>query len=225
MAPKANFGRFSALLCHCCIFLFLGNPIEFAGTALNTHNRYRLYHHAQPLRWSDKLSSEANKLAYQLAQQFSKSNSKRFQVPDEDTVGENIEKFLGETFGCDSTAAMKATDKWYQVLSMSVCNVQGTVLVSWHGCFAYKNSCCCIFSYKSRTALQGCEIIDFCIARATIFDKNNGSPPIPKEILGIDGYCVTLGLIRFLKELNTSCSKYAGFAMFSWKLIFCDTTG
>jgi len=50
-----------------------------------------------------------------MAEQFSKSNSKRFKVPEEESVGENMEKFLGETFGCDSTAAMKATDKWYQV--------------------------------------------------------------------------------------------------------------
>ena len=96
-------------------FLFLGDPIEFAGTALNTHNRYRLYHHAQPLKWSDKLSSQANKIAYQMAQQFRKTTLKRFGVPDEETVGENVEKFLGVDFSCDSTAAMKATDKWYQV--------------------------------------------------------------------------------------------------------------
>ncbi|XP_068747822.1 Golgi-associated plant pathogenesis-related protein 1-like [Montipora capricornis] len=91
-----------------------GDPIEFAGTALNTHNRYRLYHHAQPLKWSDKLSSQANKIAYQMAQQFRKTILKRFGVPDEETVGENVEKFLGVDFSCDSTAAMKATDKWYQ---------------------------------------------------------------------------------------------------------------
>ncbi|XP_074637162.1 uncharacterized protein LOC141895292 [Acropora palmata] len=91
-----------------------GNPIEFAGTALNTHNRYRLFHHVQPLKWSDKLSSQANKIAYKMAKEFRNTNSKRFGVPDEETVGENVEKFLGEKFGCDSTAAMKATDKWYQ---------------------------------------------------------------------------------------------------------------
>ena len=99
-------------------FLLLGNPIEFAGTALNTHNRYRLFHHVQPLKWSDKLSSQANKIAYKMAKEFRNTNSKRFGVPDEETVGENVEKFLGEKFGCDSTAAMKATDKWYQVKTM-----------------------------------------------------------------------------------------------------------
>ena len=104
---------------------FLGSPIEFAGTALNTHNRYRLYHHARPLRWSDNLSSQATKIAYKMAQQFSQSGTKRFQVPDEETVGENVEKFLGVTFGCDSTAVMKATDKWYQV-----CSERSTFLIS-----------------------------------------------------------------------------------------------
>ena len=99
-------------------FLLLGDPIEFAGTALNTHNRYRLFHHVQPLKWSDKLSSQANKIAYKMAKEFRNTNSKRFGVPDEETVGENVEKFLGEKFGCDSTAAMKATDKWYQVKTM-----------------------------------------------------------------------------------------------------------
>lgn len=53
-----------------------------------------------------------------MAKEFRNTNSKRFEVPDEETVGENVEKFLGEKFGCDSTAAMKATDKWYQVKTM-----------------------------------------------------------------------------------------------------------
>ncbi|PFX22086.1 uncharacterized protein LOC111334660 [Stylophora pistillata] len=92
----------------------IGNPIEFAGTALSTHNRYRKYHHDPALRWSDRLSSQANKIAYQMVQQFSKENSKRFEVPDEESLGENVERFLGVEFGCDSTAAMKATDNWYQ---------------------------------------------------------------------------------------------------------------
>lgn len=100
--------------------LFQGNPIEFAGTALSTHNRYRKYHHDPALRWSDRLSSQANKIAYQMVQQFSKDNSKRFEVPDEESLGENVERFLGVQFGCDSTAAMKATDNWYQVSFMRV---------------------------------------------------------------------------------------------------------
>lgn len=100
--------------------LFQGNPIEFAGTALSTHNRYRKYHHDPALRWSDRLSSQANKIAYQMVQQFSKDNSKRFEVPDEESLGENVERFLGVQFGCDSTAAMKATDNWYQVRFMRV---------------------------------------------------------------------------------------------------------
>ena len=87
---------------------------------MNTHNRYRLYHHDPPLKWSDRLSKQAKKLAYQMVQQYSKGNEKRFEVPsDQESVGENLEKFLGVTFGCDSTAAMKATDKWYQVESMA----------------------------------------------------------------------------------------------------------
>ncbi|XP_020623451.1 uncharacterized protein LOC110060979 isoform X2 [Orbicella faveolata] len=92
----------------------LGNPTEFAGTALNTHNRYRMYHHDPPLRWSDKLSSQANKIAYQMVKQFSKQSSKRFEVTEEESVGENVERFLGVKFGCDSAAAMKATDNWYK---------------------------------------------------------------------------------------------------------------
>lgn len=73
-----------------------------------------------------------------MVQQYSKANAKRlevpsdeesvgayfkrFEVPDEESVGENVEKFLGESFGCDATAAMKATDMWYKVLSMRVLN-------------------------------------------------------------------------------------------------------
>ena len=53
-------------------FLLLGDPVEFAGTALNTHNRYRMYHHDPPLKWSDKLSSQANKIAYEMVKQFIK---------------------------------------------------------------------------------------------------------------------------------------------------------
>ena len=96
-------------------FLLLGDPTEFAGTALNTHNRYRMYHHDPPLKWSDKLSSHANKIAYQMVKQFSKQSSKRFEIPEEESVGENVERFLGVKFGCDSAAAMKATDNWYKV--------------------------------------------------------------------------------------------------------------
>lgn len=55
-----------------------------------------------------------------MVQQFSKDNSKRFEVPDEESLGENVERFLGVQFGCDSTAAMKATDNWYQVRFMRV---------------------------------------------------------------------------------------------------------
>ena len=106
---------FSLLLGKMFLFSFLGNPIEFAGTALNTHNRYRMYHHDPPLRWSDKLSSQANKIAYQMVQQFRKENSKRFEITEEESVGENVERFLGVKFGCDSAAAMKATDNWYKV--------------------------------------------------------------------------------------------------------------
>lgn len=92
----------------------LGDPVEFAGTALNTHNRYRMYHHDPPLKWSDKLSSQANKIAYEMVKQFSKQSSKRFEITEEESVGENVERFLGVKFGCDSTAAMKSTDNWYK---------------------------------------------------------------------------------------------------------------
>lgn len=105
----------SLLLGNMFLSLLLGNPTEFAGTALNTHNRYRMYHHDPPLRWSDKLSSQANKIAYQMVKQFSKQSSKRFEVTEEESVGENVERFLGVKFGCDSAAAMKATDNWYKV--------------------------------------------------------------------------------------------------------------
>ena len=105
----------SLLLGNMYLSLLLGNPIEFAGTALNTHNRYRMYHHDPALRWSDKLSSQANKLAYQMVQQFKKENSKRFEIGEEESVGENVERFLGVKFGCDSAAAMKATDNWYKI--------------------------------------------------------------------------------------------------------------
>lgn len=52
-----------------------------------------------------------------MVQQYKKNNeAKRFQVPsEEESVGENVEKFLGERFGCDATAVEKATDEWYQV--------------------------------------------------------------------------------------------------------------
>lgn len=53
-----------------------------------------------------------------MVQQYKKNNeAKRFQVPseEEESVGENVEKFLGERFGCDATAVEKATDMWYQV--------------------------------------------------------------------------------------------------------------
>lgn len=53
-----------------------------------------------------------------MVQQYRKNNeAKRFQVPseEEESVGENVEKFLGERFGCDATAVEKATDMWYQV--------------------------------------------------------------------------------------------------------------
>lgn len=100
--------------------LLLGDPVEFAGTALNTHNRYRMYHHDPPLKWSDKLSSQANKIAYEMVKQLSKQSSKRFEITEEESVGENVERFLGVKFGCDSTAAMKSTDNWYKVYNRIV---------------------------------------------------------------------------------------------------------
>ena len=106
---------FSLLLGNMFFFLLLGDPMEFAGTALNTHNRYRMYHHDPPLKWSDKLSSQANKIAYQMVKQFKEQSSKRFEITEEESVGENVERFLGVKFGCDSAAAMKATDSWYKV--------------------------------------------------------------------------------------------------------------
>jgi len=51
-----------------------------------------------------------------MVQQFKKENSKRFEITEEEeSVGENVERFLGVKFGCDSAAAMKATDNWYKV--------------------------------------------------------------------------------------------------------------
>ena len=118
--------------------LLLGDPIRFAATALNTHNRYRKFHHDPSLSWSDKLSSQANKIAYEMVQTFNKQNNKRFEVPDEESVGENVERFLGVAFDCDSTAAMKATDNWYQVyrrLSYNIfkgviCKLQSNVYIT-----------------------------------------------------------------------------------------------
>ena len=113
---------FFSLLGNMLWFSLLGNPTEFAGTALNTHNRYRMYHHDPPLRWSDKLSSQANKIAYKMVQQFSKKTSRRFEITEEESVGENVERFLAVKFGCDSAAAMKATDNWYKVCDRIINN-------------------------------------------------------------------------------------------------------
>ena len=106
----------SNIIIHFFCTLFAGNPLKFAGVALSTQNRYRRYHHAQPLAWSDRLASQAVKIAYRMARdRFNKQSSRRFYVPDEESLGENVERFLGVKYGCDAVAALKAADKWYQV--------------------------------------------------------------------------------------------------------------
>lgn len=105
--------RWSATSC------VVGRPNQFAAAALRSHNKFRELHHSPPLSWSDVLAAQATQIAYDLVKNFSEE-SKRSDVADKadeednESVGENVEKLLGVRYGCDSSAALTATEKWYR---------------------------------------------------------------------------------------------------------------
>ena len=68
-----------------------------------------------------------------MVKQFNKQHSKRFEITEEESVGENVERFLGVKFGCDSAAAMKATDNWYKVCNRIANNYFTSARWIWGG--------------------------------------------------------------------------------------------
>lgn len=79
----------------------------FAEKGLQAHNNYREEHHALRLRWSDKLATEAEKMAYDMAM---KGTVERSEVATAMGYGENVAKITGVPF---NDAGSVATDVWY----------------------------------------------------------------------------------------------------------------
>ena len=80
--------------------------ITFARRGFEEHNSLRSLHHASPLKWSDKLAIQAQKLAYKMALKGT------IQVPGIDLFGENRAKLFAVNFDCES-AGEEATKIWY----------------------------------------------------------------------------------------------------------------
>ena len=59
---------------------------------LEAHNRYRAYHHAQPLNWSEALTMEAQKLAQQMV---SHGGFVATRQETDTTLGQNLAKLTG----------------------------------------------------------------------------------------------------------------------------------
>ena len=87
-------------------FHLLGKFITFARHGFEEHNNFRTLHHVAPLKWSDKLAIQAQKLAYKMAL---KGTS---QVPGIDLFGENRARLSAVNFDCE-TAGEEATKIWY----------------------------------------------------------------------------------------------------------------
>ena len=84
----------------------LGKFITFARQGFLEHNNFRALHHISPLKWSDKLAIQAQKLAYKMALKGT------IQVPGIDLFGENRAKLSAVNFDCE-TAGEEATKIWY----------------------------------------------------------------------------------------------------------------
>lgn len=80
--------------------------IIFARHGFEEHNNFRALHHVSPLKWSDKLSIQAQKLAYKMALKGT------IQIPGIDLFGENRAKLSAVNFDCE-TAGEEATKIWY----------------------------------------------------------------------------------------------------------------
>lgn len=80
--------------------------ITFARQGFLEHNNFRALHHISPLKWSDKLAIQAQKLAYKMALKGT------IQVPGIDLFGENRAKLSAVNFDCE-TAGEEATKIWY----------------------------------------------------------------------------------------------------------------
>lgn len=80
--------------------------ITFARHGFDEHNNFRVLHHVAPLKWSDKLAIQAQKLAYKMALKGT------IQVPGIDLFGENRAKLSAVNFDCE-TAGEEATKIWY----------------------------------------------------------------------------------------------------------------
>lgn len=80
--------------------------ITFARHGFQEHNNFRAIHHVNPLKWSDKLAIQAQKLAYKMALKGT------IQVPGIDLFGENRAKLTAVNFDCE-TAGDEATKIWY----------------------------------------------------------------------------------------------------------------
>lgn len=87
-------------------FHLLGKFITFARHGFEEHNNFRTLHHVAPLKWSDKLAIQAQKLAYKMALKGT------IQVPGIDLFGENRARLSAVNFDCE-TAGEEATKIWY----------------------------------------------------------------------------------------------------------------
>jgi uncharacterized protein YkwD len=80
---------------------------SFAEKGLNAHNKYRVLHHSQNLKWSDDLATQAEKMAYDMAM---KGTIEKSTVASALGYGENVAKITGTTF---NKAGEEATNLWY----------------------------------------------------------------------------------------------------------------
>ena len=80
--------------------------MTFARRGFQQHNRFRVIHHSPPLKWSDRLAVEAQKLAYSMAIKGT------IQLPELAQFGENRAKLSAVAFNCE-LAGEEATKIWY----------------------------------------------------------------------------------------------------------------
>lgn len=80
--------------------------ITFARNGFQEHNNFRALHHVPPLKWSDELATQAQKLAYKMALKGT------IQVPGLDLFGENRAKLTAVNFDCEN-AGEEAAKIWY----------------------------------------------------------------------------------------------------------------
>lgn len=87
-------------------FILTGKFVTFAQRGFDEHNQLRANHHSAPLKWSDRLAVQAQKLAYNMALKG------KIQLPEVDQFGENRAKLSAVNYDCE-LAGEEATKIWY----------------------------------------------------------------------------------------------------------------